>query len=94
VIDRFRAVGDPAEVTDGPVEKLSLRAVRADLARIVAERSPGDPPMHPLDGLALYGEADAADTPYPTACIPTRSPTGSSASHAFGPAGPFATAPG
>jgi hypothetical protein len=26
---RFRAVGDPAEVTDGPVGKLSLRAVRA-----------------------------------------------------------------
>jgi hypothetical protein len=37
---RFRAVGDPAEVTDAPVGKLSLRAVRAELARIVADRSP------------------------------------------------------
>ncbi len=95
---RFRAVGDPAEVTDGPVGKLSLRVVRAELARIVAERSPDDPHLHLLDGLALYGEADATDHPLPDRLHPdaaTHRIVGERfAAHAFGPAGPFATAPG
>ena len=94
---RFRALGDPADVTDGPVGKLSLRAVRAELARIVAERSPRDPRLHLLDGLALYGEADAADHPLPDRLHPdavTHRIVGERfAAHAFGPAGPFSAAP-
>lgn len=91
---RFRAVGDPAEVTDGPVGKLSLRAVRTELARIIAQRSPDDPHLHLLDGLALYGEADAAEHPLPDRLHPddaTHRIVGERfAAHAFGPAGPFA----
>ena len=59
---RFRATGDPADVVDGPTGRLSLRAIRAELARIVAERG-DDPHLHLLDGLALYGETDAAEHP-------------------------------
>ena len=88
---RFRAVGDPAEVTDGPVGKLSLRAVRAELARIVAERSPEDPHLHLLDGLTLYGEADAADHPLPDRLHPDtvthRIVAERFAAHAFGRGG-------
>ncbi|HEY3470041.1 MAG TPA: SGNH/GDSL hydrolase family protein [Amycolatopsis sp.] len=57
---RFRATGDPAEVEAG---KLTLEVVRAELARIVAERA--DPRLHYLDGRALYGEADFAELPLP-----------------------------
>jgi hypothetical protein len=91
---RFRAVGDPAEVTDGPVGKLSLRVVRGELARIVAERAPDDPHLHLLDGLALYGETDAAQHPLPDRLHPddaTHRIVGERfAAHAFGPPGPFA----
>ncbi|KQW53002.1 lipase [Nocardioides sp. Root1257] len=59
---RFAAYGDPAERIFG---KLTLRVVRRELARIVAERSASDPHLHYLDGLALYGEADAAEHPLP-----------------------------
>ncbi|WP_285659747.1 GDSL-type esterase/lipase family protein [Actinomycetospora sp. NBRC 106375] len=61
---RFRATGDPADVVDGPTGRLSLRAIRRELARVVAERA-DDPHLHLVDGLALYGEADAAEHPLP-----------------------------
>lgn len=57
---RFAALGDPAEVAQG---KLTLRVVRAELERIVAQRA--DPQLSYLDGLTLYGADDAADRPLP-----------------------------
>jgi len=59
---RFRAAGDPLELAAG---KLTLKVIRDELARIVAERSATDPHLHYLDGRALYDEADAADRPLP-----------------------------
>ncbi|MCD2190248.1 SGNH/GDSL hydrolase family protein [Actinomycetospora soli] len=63
----FRATGDPEEVRAG---KLTLRVVRAELERIVAERAAGDPHLHHLDGQVLYGEADAATFPLPDGLHP------------------------
>ncbi|MGI5132560.1 SGNH/GDSL hydrolase family protein [Pseudonocardia sp. CA-107938] len=57
---RYRATGDPADVRAG---RLTLRTIRAELARIVDQRA--DPHLHLLDGRELYGEADAADLPLP-----------------------------
>jgi hypothetical protein len=89
---RFSAMGDPAEVAAG---KLTLEVIRAELARIVAERSPSDPHLHLLDGRELYGEQDHAELPLPDALHPDV------ASHqrmgerfariAFGPGGPLGT---
>ncbi|PRY44883.1 GDSL-type esterase/lipase family protein [Umezawaea tangerina] len=59
---RFRATGDPAERAAG---KLTLTAIRQELARITAQRAADDPHLHHLDGLALYGEADHAELPLP-----------------------------
>lgn len=59
---RFVALGDPAEV---PAGKLTLQVIRAELARIVAERARTDPAIHYLDGLALFGEADHERFPLP-----------------------------
>ena len=64
---RFVALGDPAEVAAG---KLTLQVIRAELERIVAERSAGDPALGYLDGLDLYGEADHAEHPLPDALHP------------------------
>lgn len=58
----FRATGDPAAVANG---KLTLTVIRAELARIVKQRSADDPNLHYLDGLDLYGETDAAELPLP-----------------------------
>ncbi|MGA5324456.1 GDSL-type esterase/lipase family protein [Streptomyces seoulensis] len=63
----FRAAGDPAEAAQG---KLTLNAVRAELARIVAQRSAEDPRLHLLDGRELYGEADFAELPLPDGLHP------------------------
>ena len=57
---RFVAVGDPAEVAAG---KLTLRTIRAELARIVDQRA--DPRLTYVDGLSLYGAEDAVDLPLP-----------------------------
>jgi len=57
---RFVAVGDPAEV---PAGKLTLRTIRAEPARIVEQRQ--DPHLTYLDGLSLYGAADAVEHPLP-----------------------------
>ncbi|MEV3853836.1 GDSL-type esterase/lipase family protein [Streptomyces sp. NPDC050095] len=88
---RFMATGDPAETAYG---KLTLRTIRDELARIVAQRRADDPHLHHLDGLALYGEADHAELPLPDALHPD------AASHlrigerfaerVFGPGGAFA----
>lgn len=64
---RFRATGDPAEVAAG---KLTLTVVREQLARIVRERAVDDPNLHHLDGLDLYGPADARELPLPDALHP------------------------
>lgn len=56
------AGGTPEQVAEG---KLSLRSIRAALAEIVARRSATDPNLSYLDGLELYGEADAAAMPLP-----------------------------
>ncbi|GAB3562098.1 SGNH/GDSL hydrolase family protein [Amycolatopsis endophytica] len=62
---RFRATGDPAERAAG---KLTLRIIRDELAKIVAQRD--DPHLHYLDGRELYGEADFAELPLPDALHP------------------------
>jgi hypothetical protein len=64
---RFEATGDPAEV---PFGKLTLQIIRAELARIVAQRAATDPHLRYLDGLTLYGEADAAELPLPDGLHP------------------------
>ncbi|MFI5898299.1 GDSL-type esterase/lipase family protein [Actinoplanes sp. NPDC051513] len=58
----FVATGDPAERAAG---KLTLTVIRAELARVVAERAETDPHLSYLDGLELYGEADFAAHPLP-----------------------------
>ncbi|QNN55152.1 lipase [Nocardioides mesophilus] len=63
----FRAAGDPAEVASG---KLTLQVVRDELARIVGARSATDPHLGYLDGLELYGRADAEERPLPDALHP------------------------
>ncbi|MGH8876523.1 MAG: lipase [Stackebrandtia sp.] len=57
------SAGSEADVDDG---KLSLRVIRAELAAIVERRRiDGDDRLHYLDGLSLYGGADAAVLPLP-----------------------------
>jgi hypothetical protein len=64
---RFTATGDPSDVKAG---KLTLRVIRKELARIVAQRAETDPAIHYLDGLALYGEPDHDVLPLPDALHP------------------------
>ena len=58
----FEATGDPAEVATG---KLTLNVIRAELARIVRQRSADDPNLTYLDGRELYGVDDFAELPLP-----------------------------
>ena len=58
----FRATGDPTERAAG---KLTLRTIRDELARIVAQRAASDPYLRYLDGLDLYGQAEFAERPLP-----------------------------
>ncbi|MCC3779463.1 GDSL-type esterase/lipase family protein [Streptomyces sp. UNOB3_S3] len=58
----FRATGDPAERASG---KLTLTAIRDELARVVRQRAAEDPNLHYLDGRDLYGRADSAESPLP-----------------------------
>lgn len=62
---RFIATGDPASVTGGA---LTLEVVRSELAEIVEERA--DDRLGLVDGLALYGEADAEAHPLPDGLHP------------------------
>lgn len=64
---RFVATGDPSEV---PAGKLTLRVIREELSRIVAERAAADSHLNYLDGRDLYGEADFAETPLSDALHP------------------------
>ncbi|MBF9068664.1 GDSL-type esterase/lipase family protein [Streptacidiphilus fuscans] len=88
---RFKATGDPAERAAG---RLTLATIRAELARIVAERAADDPNLHHLDGRSLYGPADYDAFPLPDAIHPD--PAGhrriaeNFARSAFGSGGPFA----
>lgn len=63
----FLATGDPAEVAMG---RLTLQVIREQLARIVAQRSQTDPHLYLVDGLSLYGEADALERPLPDGLHP------------------------
>jgi hypothetical protein len=89
---RFLATGDPSEVAAG---KLTLHVVRAELARIVAQRAADDPHLHLLDGLSLYGPEDADELPLPDQLHPdatTHRHIGRRfADLAFGADGPFRT---
>ena len=88
---RFSATGDPADVEAG---KLTLRVIREELARIVAQRAEADPAIHYLDGLRLYGERDHDARPLPDALHPDgethRLIGGRFAETAFGSGGPLA----
>ncbi|MEV7420150.1 GDSL-type esterase/lipase family protein [Streptomyces sp. NPDC089919] len=90
---RYLATGDPAQV---PAGKLTLTVIRAELARIVAQRAEGDPNLHHLDGLDLFGPADQAELPLPDDLHPDpaahRRIGERFAAHAFGAGGPFAPA--
>ncbi|QDQ97529.1 GDSL-type esterase/lipase family protein [Tomitella fengzijianii] len=57
---RYRATGDPAEARAG---RLTLRTIREETERIVAHRAGSDPHIFYLDGLALFGAADAEQHP-------------------------------
>lgn len=59
---RFAATGDPADVAAG---RLSLRATREVVTEVVRARQGDDPHLHLLDGLELYGLADAEEHPLP-----------------------------
>jgi len=58
----FVATGDPADTATG---RLTLSTVRAELARIVEQRSTDDRHLRYLDGRLLYGEDDAVALPLP-----------------------------
>ncbi|MCC3779047.1 GDSL-type esterase/lipase family protein [Streptomyces sp. UNOB3_S3] len=87
----FRALGDPGDRASG---RLTLRVIRAELARITARRATGDPNLHYLDGRALYGEADFAELPLPDRLHPDsagyRRIGERFAELVFGAGGPFA----
>ncbi len=85
----FHGLGTAADVAAGA---LTLRAVRAELARIVAERAAHDPHLHHLDGRELLGPREVADLPdglHPNAAAYRRMGE-RFATLAFGPKGPFA----
>ena len=88
---RFVALGDAADVAAG---KLTLRVIRDELARVVAQRADSDPAIHYLDGLTLFGEADHDAHPLPDALHPDgeaqRLIGKRFAELAFGTGGPFA----
>ncbi len=63
----FVATGDPDEASAG---KLTLSTIRAELARIVAQRSADDPHLSYLDGRRLYGQDDTDELPLPDGLHP------------------------
>lgn len=63
---RFTATGTRGDTAQG---RLTLQVIRDALAEVVAARR-DDPHLHHLDGLDLYGEADAQKRPLPDALHP------------------------
>ncbi|MBP3043692.1 lipase [Arthrobacter jiangjiafuii] len=63
---KFIATGSPDGVAAG---QLTLRVIREALASLVSRRAE-DPNLHYLDGLSLYGAADAESHPLPDALHP------------------------
>jgi lysophospholipase L1-like esterase len=59
---KFVATGSPDDVRAG---KLTLNVIRAELAKIVAQRAENDPNLHYLDGRELFGAADIEELPLP-----------------------------
>jgi hypothetical protein len=58
---KFYATGNPVDIARGA---LTLRRIRSILEEAVSvRRTRGDPNLHYLDGLELFGEADAPDLP-------------------------------
>src|SRR5699024_8853798 len=57
---RYRATGDPAQAAHG---RLTLRAARDEVGRSVPQRAGDDAHTHHLNGLELFGEADAERHP-------------------------------
>ncbi|MCP9270611.1 GDSL-type esterase/lipase family protein [Mycolicibacterium sp. CAU 1645] len=63
---RFAATGDPADAArPGGLGRLTLGWIRDQLAAIVARRQPDDSRISYVDGLTLYGPADAGAHPLP-----------------------------
>ena len=62
----FGAAGTPGDTAGG---RLTLRVIRDTLADVHTHRD--DPNLHLVDGLALYGEADAATHPLPDRLHPS-----------------------
>ncbi|MBT2486438.1 MULTISPECIES: GDSL-type esterase/lipase family protein [unclassified Microbacterium] len=63
---QFTATGTHGDTAQG---RLTLQVIRQALAEVVAAR-PEDPNLHYLDGLELYGAADAEAHPLPDALHP------------------------
>ena len=57
-LGRITALGDPDDVVMGA---LTLEVIRAELAKIVEDRSATDPALSHLDGRVLFGPDDTAD---------------------------------
>ncbi|WP_146362824.1 GDSL-type esterase/lipase family protein [Arthrobacter yangruifuii] len=87
---RFVATGSPEGMAAG---QLTLRVIREALESLVARRAE-DPNLYYLDGLSLYGAADAEEHPLPDALHPdsaTHRLIGERfAKYAFAGEGPFA----
>ncbi|WP_182357262.1 SGNH/GDSL hydrolase family protein [Tomitella gaofuii] len=90
---RYRATGNPAEARAG---KLTLRTIREETERIVAQRSGDDPHIHYLDGLELFGAEDEVRHPLADNLHPGPEAHALMAerfgAHAFGAYGPFVEA--
>ncbi|MBP3037457.1 lipase [Arthrobacter sp. zg-ZUI100] len=86
---KFIATGSPEGVAAG---QLTLRVIREALESLVARRAE-DPNLHFLDGMSLYGAADAEEHPLPDALHPdtvTHRLIGERfAKYAFAQEGPF-----
>ncbi|WP_349826877.1 SGNH/GDSL hydrolase family protein [Brevibacterium litoralis] len=89
----FMVTGDAAEV---PAGKLTLQTIRAEVARVCAERQEHDPHLFRVDGLDLFGAADEAELPFADNLHPGPEAHARIAerfrSHTFGPGGAFAVA--
>ena len=68
--------------------------IREEIERIVVPADADDPHLHHLDGLELYGEADAAELPLPDRLHPDAAThvriADRFAARVFAPGGPFA----